>query len=712
MAKIIVVLILILLFFTGAAWISSGRGQDMDQRFSLDNVPGINTALFSVAQKDLLRQNGFVAAPAKGDIKDIHEIYTQARERNQPLFITTDAMLHTAHIFFDYMLRILEIEKMYDHARELTDHMLRLSKEQFNETEPGPVKEAARLNIGFFSVPKKIFDTSYQPGNEVDTLVRRELGHIEEHQGLAFRELLAYVDSPSLLETPYAYEDYSQYVPRGHYTRNEKFRKYFKVMMWYGRLDFKLQPGKKEQAVRHGQHMTIQALLMADALMRDPDARRLWEKIYEPTTFFVGKTDDLHPPDYMELIRSVYPQDAPVSRYADLSRLATFTQKAAKMRQPRILSGAEVDGRDEFPSTTQGFRFMGQRFIPDSAIFQQLVFHAEDGEMRLKYTGSGDPFTKENIQGVGPVRAWPRGLDMMAVLGSDRAQQILEEDGDTDYTHYNDQVQKLKRELALLHPEDWTQNLYWSWLHSLRPLLDNETAEGAPAFMLTQAWMDKALMTALGSWTELRHDTILYAKQSYTMVGASMPPRPQLTHGYVEPYPRVYTRLCNMMLDLREIVSQLKLSVPEVPKKIGEFEAILSRLAAISEKELNQRALTREEYTFIWNMGRTLAGLKQFPADIMEKITSNADEQMDVIADVHTDLNTSQVLEEGVGLPFDIYVIIGDGPDRRLCRGAVFSYYEFKWPLDDRLTDEAWQKMEAAEKRPDLPGWTQSFIVR
>jgi len=111
-------------------------------------------------------------------------------------------------------------------------------------------------------------------------------------------------------------------------------------------------------------------------------------------------------------------------------------------------------------------------------------------------------------------------------------------------------------------------------------------------------------------------------------------------------------------------------------------------------------------------MGRTLAGLKQFPADIMEKITSNADEQMDVIADVHTDLNTSQVLEEGVGLPFDIYVIIGDGPDRRLCRGAVFSYYEFKWPLDDRLTDEAWQKMEAAEKRPDLPGWTQSFIVR
>jgi len=39
-----------------------------------------------------------------------------------------------------------------------------------------------------------------------------------------------------------------------------------------------------------------------------------------------------------------------------------------------------------------------------------------------------------------------------------------------------------------------------------------------------------------------------------------------------------------------------------------------------------------------------------------------------------------------------IYVVISEGPDRRLCRGEVFSYYEFKWPLNDRLTDEAWQE--------------------
>ncbi|MFO7980026.1 MAG: DUF3160 domain-containing protein [Candidatus Aminicenantes bacterium] len=35
--------------------------------------------------------------------------------------------------------------------------------------------------------------------------------------------------------------------------------------------------------------------------------------------------------------------------------------------------------------------------------------------------------------------------------------------------------------------------------------------------------------------------------------------------------------------------------------------------------------------------------------------------------------------------------------------GAVFSSYEFKWPLSDRLTDEAWQEMGTPESGRILP---------
>jgi hypothetical protein len=46
-----------------------------------------------------------------------------------------------------------------------------------------------------------------------------------------------------------------------------------------------------------------------------------------------------------------------------------------------------------------------------------------------------------------------------------------------------------------------------------------------------------------------------------------------------------------------------------------------------------------------------------------------------------------------------------------LTRGGIFSYYEFTWPIDDRLTDEAWQDMLTEGEAPPLPSWTTSFVT-
>ncbi|MBN1933893.1 MAG: DUF3160 domain-containing protein, partial [Anaerolineae bacterium] len=39
----------------------------------------------------------------------------------------------------------------------------------------------------------------------------------------------------------------------------------------------------------------------------------------------------------------------------------------------------------------------------------------------------------------------------------------------------------------------------------------------------------------------------------------------------------------------------------------------------------------------------------------------------------------------------------------------VFTYYEFKWPMSDRLTDEAWRAMLEAGQAPAQPAWTESY---
>jgi len=699
------------LFFTSCfSEFPSGENEEFFSESLMNEIINV-----SKEARSLLEKNGFVVTPGKE--KEIFDIYKKCKENNQPIYITTDAILHTSHIFFDYLLRILEIEKTYDLLNKLTDRMLSLSIQQYDEAKNELVKETARLNIGFFLVAKKHFCPECEVGYGLNEIVSKEIKNIEDHEGFKFRELLHFIKNPSLNETPYAFEDYSQFTPRGHYTRNDLFKKYFRVMMWYGRIDFKLKPGGTEYSVEHGKKMTLQAILMTDALMSDEKAYRLWKQIYEPTVYFVGKTDDLSVEDYREILSKTFPSKGSVDKYGNEVRLSEFIESALRLYSSEILSGAAF-AEEGGLSTTKGFRFMGQRFIPDSYIFQQLVYgitvRDKDKErlLEFRYKGTGNPFTMEIIERVGPVRAFPRGLDILAVLGSKRALEILETMGDTEYTDYGEQIKKLQEEFSIKSEDEWKQNLYWSWLYSLIPLIEEKEDRNQPEFMKNTAWKDKKIHTVLGSWTELRHDTILYAKQSYTLVARTTFQRPEMTYGYVEPYPEVYDRIGEMMRNLRHILISQNIAVSGVQEKIIEFEEFLKKLSLISEKELKGEELSEEEYQLIRNIGFTLESLKEFPRWIKEKIVSGTDERMDVIADVHTEPNTHKVLEEGVGSPFNIYVVIHDEKGRRVCRGAVFSYYEFKHPMRDRLTDEKWQEIGEKDERPPQPCWVKTFIAK
>ena len=77
------------------------------------------------------------------------------------------------------------------------------------------------------------------------------------------------------------------------------------------------------------------------------------------------------------------------------------------------------------------------------------------------------------------------------------------------------------------------------WLDAIRTLDDDvSTVKNVPESMRTAAWQRKQLRTQLASWAELRHDNVLYGKQSYTGVPACEYPA-----GYVEPYPRFFSTL-------------------------------------------------------------------------------------------------------------------------------------------------------------------------
>jgi Protein of unknown function (DUF3160). len=306
------------------------------------------------------------------------------------------------------------------------------------------------------------------------------------------------------------------------------------------------------------------------------------------------------------------------------------------------------------------------------------------------------------ISEAGPIRGFPRGLDAMALLGSKRAVYWLDELNDSSYENYSARYGELNSEFSNFSAADWNRNLYWSWLYPLQPLLKDYGA-GYPTFMQTDAWQDKELSTSMASWTELRHDTILYAKQSYTIAttGMPMPPKEKPVVGYVEPIPDFYSRLLALTKMTNQGLDQMGVLDSVSKARLANLEEVLSRLQKISEKELENEELTYEDYDFIKTFGEQLEGTIE---DVDEKARKTT-----VVADVHTDGNTKNVLEEGVGY-VDMLVVAYKLPNGKILIGAgpVMSYYEFKQPMSNRLTDENWRKM-LEENQPKRPEWTSTY---
>jgi hypothetical protein len=286
----------------------------------------------------------------------------------------------------------------------------------------------------------------------------------------------------------------------------------------------------------------------------------------------------------------------------------------------------------------------------------------------------------------------------MALLGSNRAVYWLDELNDSSYKNYSIQYNELDSEFSNFSAADWNRNLYWSWLYSLKPLLQ-DYGDGYPTFMQTDAWQDKELNTALASWTELRHDTILYAKQTYG-IDDSLPVFGNKTVGYVEPVPEFYNRLLALTRMTASGLEELDALDEDSKWKFESQERILEKLIEISEKELENEELSEEDKLYIFEFGELLNAM----GDVDEEARKTT-----LVADAYTEPNTGLVLEEGTGY-VNMIIVAYTTPEGRifLASGPVMSHYEFKQPIDSRLTDEKWREMLEANP-PEKTEWTSTY---
>jgi hypothetical protein len=640
------------------------------------------------ADRQKLSQNGFyvesVPPSETINLDDMADSYQDISAGCQ-YFITSDLFLHSYHLIFDRMLQDVEENKISPSVKVLAAKLARITENEVRTlppTAPAIVREALLYDLLYFSVAAKLFN----PDFTISEMVRKDAGVFIS------RILDAGGSLPDYLSSKFGDEDFTQYKVRGHYEKNEILQRYFRGMMWFGRRNFLLSDRK----------MTLAAILIP-GLLEKAQETHAFESLDQSLNYVVGAQDKYTLTGYRSVNTKVFGTEAPNANQVSVKlddNLESFSRAVeSDLSPPQIVSvqtGLGLNQQDRLKKV-RGFKFLGQRFTLDAFLLNQM--------------------TSPNVGSDQNPRNLPSTLDVMMILGSKAATQEQQQAQQRNrWDNYDSQARKL----AGVTQQHLTSQMtfYDEWLDALNSLFLPTASK--QLFALGQPWQYKNLNAGAASWTELKHDTILYAEQSAAEMGEGdefeIPPyNLPAPKGYIEPNPVFFQRLGQ---SIDQMLGRLKGSgfiTDEYLDKFTTFRKLAGRAEAIAQKEVSGELITADDYKWIENLQAAFDQPLLLPRGF-DVIKDPSELQMALIADIATDNVQGRVLEVATGTPQRIIVVVKDAyGGTRLTVGYVYSWYEF--PSQNRWADSEWKKIiyandSSGRKQNNIepPGWYAKFM--
>lgn len=638
------------------------------------------------AELGKLGENGFVISTRQAFptfVRGYAAIYSE----DLPVYISADGILEALHSSYDELLKLTEEQALIG--------MLNTLLSSIHQSLPtySQRPEALELDL-YLSVARSLLS-----GNAVAPVAGADAAAVAD---LVATANAAEGQQIATLFGEKRTIDASQFKARGHYTDSAELERYFRAMIWLGRIDFRLIETESggSQVLRRPQ---FNATALLRALMTDAD-RDTWTRMDEALQVFVGPSDYMVASEVDPLVQSLGGLDAALAATDDEVRTA-IEQGGYGIQ--RIASHIMVnDGSVQTLPLNRSFALFGQRYVIDSHVFSQVVYDR----------------TKDK-------RMMPNPLDVAyAALGNDGALSLLQTDIERYPVSYPGNLESARLLSDEHDAEFWNSNLYNLWLGSLRTLspdanVGDPAAVGMPEITGTEAWNRRILNTQLASWAELRHDTLLYAKQSYTGV-----PGCEYPDAYVDPYPEFFATLVRYAEMGAALTQSLASDLGDANERIAAyFQTLQSSMSMLESMARSQRdgvPFTEAEMAFINDAVRleeedavctTILAPDGWLSDLY-LVRDNAIEFDPTIADVHTQpadeggATVGRVLHVGTGFPRLMVTTVDTCQGPRAYAGVTFAYHEQVTSNFARLTDEEWSSQLNASGAADVP-WMAPLLA-
>lgn len=673
-------------------------------------------------ETDVFKKNGFVVSERMG-AASFAEMYYRIYSRDLPVYISSDSILHAWHRSYDAMLEELEETYLASSLDEILTGMAEQLVAAKKTSGDGVLKDSISDADYFIAVARSLL---------ADKLVKTQFGADEKVQ-----KTLAAVQAKQLqrfeLFGRERVMDFSQFKVRGHYENSELLKRYFKAMMWCGRIDLRVAGGNPSNKTASAPRELGAAIVLHD-LLRNAKKFKAWQQFDQMIQTFVGKTDSMTFAQLDGILAT-----AKIQSPSDVKNLAMLEDVQKQIMSGKIglqhVRSHYVESSPFGPDKAElprSFTLMGQKFVMDSWATAKIV--ADD----VFWDG-------KKVQ-----RRVPSCLDVaFAALGNDQVVPLLVDRMNNgqgrkfrDGLNYQHNLAAVRNVIDLQDKKVWEENLYNNWLGTIRELSAQTTDKKYPEVMRTKAWAMKSLNTQLASWTQLRHDTILYVKQSFTAGVSCYYPA-----GYVEATPEFWARLEKMatlasellektpypdrivqkpILWKGKVVRHQPLNLKAIQKKqiafMKNFVKQVAILKEIAEKEIAQKEMTTAEKKFLEDVVQIKRGsgftmYNGWYPGMFYKGRTDSGKWDAIVADVHTDVpapplgDPGCVLTQGVGNVDFMLIAIDNGKDKMVYGGPVLSHYEFEMPGVSRKSDSEWRKQINEGKLPPRPEWTREYLI-
>jgi hypothetical protein len=634
------------------------------KKANTENV--VNWQQFENIPKEMmnhLKQDGFVIN--KANYEQLFHVYDENYYDYTPSFITTDLYLQVLHMYISKEMQSLEEEKMIPILTELITEQFKIAKKTAESTKNPIIRKASEWNQVYYAIGLSLITgTKQDVPAEYLQYYQYEYEHTQEAKGLKSDFL-----GDSLM-------DYTQFQPRGNYTRTDSLKRYFKCVKWLNSASIYLD----EDAGLH------RAILMSNGLLQSDISLKNYQIFSNIIKFLAGEENNLSIFHLMKILKehnSKNVEELLSKEKSDKIRFALYNV------DPRKMFPKGANERTEEFLARKKLLFTAGRYTFDGEILQRLV----------------------HITRPKPKRPFPKALDVFAAMGNNYAEDILlnvykEKQA---WEGYPDTLNTLKRKFKGFN--NWDLSIYNKKMEAILSL--QKPNASAPYFMQMPNWQKKNLNTMLASWTGLKHDMVLYIEQPSGAEmgdGGEIPPPQKIA--YVEPNIEFWGK-CIELLELnKRMLEENGLMTKKLEYRNKELIEMAGLFVRISDKELKKQMITNLEFDTLSFIGGKVESLTLNIIESQESFITQVttpERYMAIATDVYT--YNDKCLEEGVGMGDEIYVITEINGLLYLTRGAVFSHYEFAQSTTERLTDEAWQKQLLEHKEPPHAIWMNDIRI-